>query len=64
MVAVAIFTDKGQVFLMGNNLHSATHIVQKAMSNRGFDYIQDETTRLRYLEHAICLMNGTIEDKE
>jgi hypothetical protein len=49
---------------MGNNLHSATHIVQKAMSNRGFDYIQDETTRLRYLEHAICLMNGTIEDKE
>lgn len=64
MVAVAIFTEKGQVFLMGNNLHSATHIVQKAMTSRGFDYVQDETTRLRYIEHAIGLMNGTIEDKE
>lgn len=62
MVAVAIFTDKGQVFLMGKDLHSATHIVQKAMTSRGFDYIQDETTRLRYLEHAICLMNGTIKE--
>jgi hypothetical protein len=62
MVAVAIFTDKGQVFLMGKDLHSATHIVQKAMTSRGFDYVQDEEERLKYLDRAIGLMNGTIKE--
>lgn len=62
VVAVAIFTDKGQTFLMGNDLHSATKIIQKAMANKCYDYIQDEGERLKYLERAICLMNGTIKE--
>lgn len=62
MVAVAIFCDNGKTFVMGKDLHSALRVTAKAMANRDIDYIQDEEARLKYLERAIGLMNGTIKE--
>ena len=59
MVSLCIFTDSGETFIMGKDRHSATNCIQQATSKRKYHYIENEETRLQYIERAIILMNGT-----
>ena len=62
MVAIAIFSDTGDLFLMGKTRESAIECAQKATTNRTYRYIEDEAQRLQYLSRAVSLMNGTEDE--
>lgn len=62
MVAVAIFADNGELYLMGKSRESAIDCAQKATTKRTYRYIEDEEQRLQYLSRAVSLMNGTEDE--
>jgi hypothetical protein len=62
VVAVVIFSDNGQAFIMGKDKSTACDCILKGINGRKISYVPDEGERLKYLDRAIGLMNGTIKE--
>lgn len=58
MVAVVVFSDDGNAYIMGKDKHSATQCVIAGIEGRKMKYVSDEAQRLQFLERAIAVMNG------
>jgi hypothetical protein len=58
MVAVVVFSDDGNAYIMGKDKHSATQCVIAGIEGRKMKYVSDETQRLQFLERAIAVING------
>lgn len=57
-----IFSDNGQAFIMGKDKSTACDCILKGINGRKISYVPDEGERLKYLDRAIGLMNGTIKE--
>jgi hypothetical protein len=53
MVAIGIFTDDGEFFLMGKDRASAIDCATKAMMKRTYRLIEDPAQRVTYLARAM-----------
>jgi hypothetical protein len=58
MVAVVVFSDDGNAYIMGKDKHSATQCVIAGIEGRKMKFVPDEAQRLQFLERAIAVMNG------
>ena len=58
MVAVVVFSDDGNAYIMGKDKHSATQCVIAGIEGRKMKYVPDEAQRLQFLERAITVMSG------
>ena len=58
MVAVVVFSDDGNAYIMGKDRQTAVQCVIAGIEGRKMKYIKDESQRLQFLERAIALMNG------
>jgi hypothetical protein len=58
MVAVVVFSDDGNAYIMGKDKHSATQCVIAGIEGRKMKYVPEQAQRLQFLERAIALMDG------
>lgn len=58
MVALCIFADNGEVYVMGHDRESVVQCVQKGAASRKIKYIDEPKQRLNYLARAMEVIEG------